>query len=341
MSIVVVGLISLAVTSISRKALVSHLLPHCNRMAGLPPKRRRTTDTDVETLQRLLHKGSISTAGLATLLNDLRDVDLEDTNTSRKALRVANESLFLAVRHVIDMPSRGGTWEWELMRPNLALSKMVEVCLPFRTRLEAAFRKRPPTASDPWNLAIAFDEYTPGLVDFRYLLFTMLVRMGCPTAVHMARIAGSAAGRHSRLCLSKSRHSRFAIHVGKPIAEILLGGNKLQLDHTRTSMVLSYTFKEFGQLNMSSESSWITPVVVRHNMFDQVGVPYLPCGVDVWARLRHSRDRGPIRNMDCGTAAIFAGPAAMLIAAQPRSWQAQPRNSSVRCTLLRAIELTG
>lgn len=46
-------------------------------------------------------------------------------------------------------------------------------------------------------------------------------------------------------------------------------GNKLMLDRSRTCMVLSFTFKELGQVAISNGTAWITPVVVRSNKIDE------------------------------------------------------------------------
>ncbi len=47
-------------------------------------------------------------------------------------------------------------------------------------------------------------------------------------------------------------------------------GNKLQLDHSRSSMILSFTFLELGQSAVSDGSGWVTPVCVRTAILDEV-----------------------------------------------------------------------
>ena len=42
-------------------------------------------------------------------------------------------------------------------------------------------------------------------------------------------------------------------------------GNKLSVEHSRKTMVVSFTFKELGQVAMSHGTSWSTCVVVRSN----------------------------------------------------------------------------
>lgn len=46
-------------------------------------------------------------------------------------------------------------------------------------------------------------------------------------------------------------------------------GNKLQLDHTRKAMNLSFTFRELGQSMVGNELVWFTPVCVRSRMIAQ------------------------------------------------------------------------
>ena len=43
-------------------------------------------------------------------------------------------------------------------------------------------------------------------------------------------------------------------------------GNKLACDHTRKSMVLSFSFLELGGSALSRNSTWVIPVVVRANV---------------------------------------------------------------------------
>lgn len=58
-------------------------------------------------------------------------------------------------------------------------------------------------------------------------------------------------------------------------------GNKLQLDKTRETMVLSFTFVELGQLGISDGSAWLTPVCLRSAVMDKVWV------CDVWVARRN------------------------------------------------------
>jgi len=54
-------------------------------------------------------------------------------------------------------------------------------------------------------------------------------------------------------------------------------GNKLSSDNQRKTMVLSFSFLELGQTNLSSCSSWVVPVVVRSSVLAKV--------VGGWSRL--------------------------------------------------------
>ena len=47
-------------------------------------------------------------------------------------------------------------------------------------------------------------------------------------------------------------------------------GDKLKVDNRRKCMVLDFTFTELGGHNLSRDGVWMTPVVVRHSMIEQV-----------------------------------------------------------------------
>ncbi len=47
-------------------------------------------------------------------------------------------------------------------------------------------------------------------------------------------------------------------------------GDKLQCDNRRKAMVLSFTFKELGQMSLCTAHVWHTPVVIRTSVITQV-----------------------------------------------------------------------
>jgi hypothetical protein len=47
-------------------------------------------------------------------------------------------------------------------------------------------------------------------------------------------------------------------------------GNKLQCDNRRKTMVLSFTFKELGQMSLSKAMVWHTPVCIRTSCITQI-----------------------------------------------------------------------
>ena len=57
-------------------------------------------------------------------------------------------------------------------------------------------------------------------------------------------------------------------------------GNKLSCEHSRKSMVLSFSFLELGQELLSAGEFWVTPVVARSAMLHEVRKPLqTPCTV--------------------------------------------------------------
>jgi hypothetical protein len=46
-------------------------------------------------------------------------------------------------------------------------------------------------------------------------------------------------------------------------------GNKLNIDHARETMVLSFSFLELGAEAMMSGAAWLTPVCLRSTAIDK------------------------------------------------------------------------
>ena len=132
--------------------------------SGSGTKRRRTREAH-EKLQRLLHVASVSTVGLAKLLKELREMGpLDDVRIGRSSLAAANESLFMELRSVMDLPlTNGRHWCWEFVDPNKLLQKAVESD-QLQSLFAAAVREHRPSVENPWRLIVGFDEFTPGSV---------------------------------------------------------------------------------------------------------------------------------------------------------------------------------
>lgn len=212
-------------------------------------KRRRISPADADALVGLLHLGGVSVVTLSKLIERLRTMDLEAGGSSRQNLGRVNQELYMKLRVVIDMPMESGNpFPWEFINPNLMLTHMAETSLPFGRLLATAIQREPPIHEKPWRLVIAFDEYTPGQMHS-----TSVATLMSPAArSHCASLLSGTAALFSIRCY------------------VLCAGSKLQLDKSRASMVLSYTFLELGQRAMTLECGWLTPVILRHNYMEQV-----------------------------------------------------------------------
>jgi hypothetical protein len=60
-------------------------------------------------------------------------------------------------------------------------------------------------------------------------------------------------------------------------------GNKLQADNRRKTMVLSFSFLELGQLALSRDAAWVTPICVRTAMLKQIAGGW-PCCLKIFLR---------------------------------------------------------
>lgn len=129
-------------------------------MAGNPKRRKTSVGGDV--LQELLHTGSISISGLASLLQKLKGVDLSQP-PSEFRLKDINTSEFSRLCRTEQMPLKsGGTFDWKFLDPNKLLAAMVERQPVFHDHVAEAYRRYPCSPSRPWHLVIAFDEFAPG-----------------------------------------------------------------------------------------------------------------------------------------------------------------------------------
>ena len=54
-------------------------------------------------------------------------------------------------------------------------------------------------------------------------------------------------------------------------------GNKLNVDRSRSTMVVNFSFLELGQESMSNGTAWLTPICVRTNVIGEVegGWPHM------------------------------------------------------------------
>jgi hypothetical protein len=174
----------------------------------MPPKAKRQrveNDAGLTDLQRLLHTGGISVAGLSQLLQRL---GVE--HVSRNSLGRENDRLFQSLCCSEELPLQsGGSWKWEYLDPNKLFASRVAASPAVASLVAEAIRSHgAPSLDQPWSLVVGFDEFFPG--------------------------------------------------------------NKLQTDNRRKTMVLSFSFREFGQLSLCRDEAWQTPVCVRSSQMRKV-----------------------------------------------------------------------
>jgi hypothetical protein len=115
----------------------------------------------LEQAQSLLHTGSISTAGLARLLDKLSSSTVPQL--SRMDLVRANMSIFDSVAHSIELDClTGGPVLWEFCDPNKLVAHVLANSESLQRVWAHAAEKNPPSPSRPWRLVLAFDEFSPG-----------------------------------------------------------------------------------------------------------------------------------------------------------------------------------
>ena len=75
--------------------------------------------------------------------------------------------LFHSLRRVIPMPlaSGDGTYDWDLVDPNLLLTVALDRCQHLSKLFAEAIARKPPTPDNPWRLVIGFDAFMPGGTD--------------------------------------------------------------------------------------------------------------------------------------------------------------------------------
>jgi len=170
---------------------------------------------NIADLRSVLHTGSISMAGLASLLSTL-NIDDRSDHWVQKLLSRANHSDLQRLGHVIRLPMVDGPeFELDVIDPGKLINEMVTTSPAVAAMYSEAARRSPPSPSTPWHLVLGFDEFIPG--------------------------------------------------------------DKLRTDPTRKTMVISVTFREFGQASMSNELMWHTIATIRSNVLKQVhiGTPSL------------------------------------------------------------------
>ena len=147
-------------------AVPGELLPPAVRgtmaTSGRGVKRRQLYQH--ETLRELIHMSGSSVSAVMKLLQKLSDLEiLEAEVPNRQSAQLASLEVFAQVRHLERLTLENGkTFDWEMCEPNLLLAYYVGNCAGMRSVFEAAARRRPCNANNPWSLVVAFDEFSPG-----------------------------------------------------------------------------------------------------------------------------------------------------------------------------------
>jgi hypothetical protein len=134
-------------------------------------KRPRTrNDPAGNALLQLLHRGGISSSGLAALLRSLKDslgeadVDLGDLAASRSSLQRVAESAIEAffVQEQIPLKTGGDSFCWEYLDPAKLITDAVASSPVLKSLFATAVARHPPSHARPWSVIVGFDEFVPG-----------------------------------------------------------------------------------------------------------------------------------------------------------------------------------
>jgi hypothetical protein len=101
-----------------------------------------------------------------------------------------------------------------------------------------------------------------GTFNWEFLNPTRLLAFLAETDEQFASMLAAAAGKSA-----PSLGAPWRLVVG---FDEFTPGNKLATDNQRKTMVLSFSFLELGQTNLSSCSSWVVPVVLRSSVIAKV-----------------------------------------------------------------------
>jgi hypothetical protein len=125
-------------------------------------KRQRANSDDrerVAAIQSLLHVGGVSRQGLQDILRRLQEQPLEG-GVNADALQNAELTRFVAVRCTETLTLLdGSTWDWEFCDPAFLVARLLEDSAELQAVFDRAFAH---ASAEPWDVVVAFDEFTPG-----------------------------------------------------------------------------------------------------------------------------------------------------------------------------------
>jgi hypothetical protein len=119
-------------------------------------------DEGTRALQKLVHLGNITNSALHKVLRQVEANGAIPTSSIHK-IGEANLAMFFGVRSQITLDMvDGSTFQWEVSDPNRLFSHLAHECPRLAHLVAEAVRKHPCSESNPWDIVIGFDEFTPG-----------------------------------------------------------------------------------------------------------------------------------------------------------------------------------
>ena len=123
----------------------------------MPP--RLTSNTAIADV---LHTGSVSIAGLASIIRKLK-VDDRIESVLRGVIGDVNHEHLQRLGHVIRVPlANGRDFDLDIIDPCKFVRGLVATSPATAAVYSEAARRHPPSPARPWHLVIGFDEFTPG-----------------------------------------------------------------------------------------------------------------------------------------------------------------------------------
>lgn len=129
-------------------------------------KRRRMAHEGCDgLLQRLLHMGGVSNAGLSNILQEIRrSIPADLPGCSASQINQAALDRFMGLRFVdrLALADDEGFVEFEYVDPAAFLSTSISESPLLARTFRAALETAPSSPSSPWRLVLGFDEFAPG-----------------------------------------------------------------------------------------------------------------------------------------------------------------------------------
>lgn len=114
-------------------------------------------------MQRILHKGGISTTGLSAIMQELKKANIA-VEADEWKLRQEVLQNFMPIRMVTKMPLNDSStfFEWEYANPGQLIMQSILKGGPLSEAVATALAASPPSMDKPWHLVVGFDEFAPG-----------------------------------------------------------------------------------------------------------------------------------------------------------------------------------